>query len=123
MGMRERVTLDVRALDLDHPADVALGRAPVEEYVEFTADEAREHGVYEIDRATLRRVIPDLHDLAGRYRGGAYLVGSRDGTVVAPYRTGAIALYESMGFRPAAPPHEYPFDMLAYARVLRQVGR
>jgi hypothetical protein len=30
--------LDVRALDLDDPAEVALGRALVEEYVEFTAD-------------------------------------------------------------------------------------
>jgi ribosomal protein S18 acetylase RimI-like enzyme len=170
------VTLDVHALDLDDPGDVALGRALIEEYVEFTADEAQEHGLYEIDRTTLQRVIPDLHDFGGRYRGGAYLVGTRDGVVaggvgitrgadhtcemnrlwlraahrgsgtgrrlaeaslahaealgftrmvldVAPYRAGAIALYESMGFRKTDPLHEYPFEMLAYARDLRKGGR
>jgi ribosomal protein S18 acetylase RimI-like enzyme len=165
------VTVDVRALDLDDAADVALGRALVEEYVEFTADEANEHGVYEVDRATLQRIIPDLHDFAGRYRGGGYLVVARGGLVVggvgvtpgdgrvcemnrlwlraghrgsgagrrlvaaslaharalgftrmvldvAPFRAGAIALYESAGFVAVEPVHEYPFDMLAYARDL-----
>jgi GNAT superfamily N-acetyltransferase len=171
VGGRERVTLDVRALDLDDAADVELGRALVEEYVEFTADEAQQHGLYEIDRAMLRRVIPDLQDFESRYRGGAYLVASRHGGVaggvgitpgddhvcemnrlwlreghrgsgagrqlveaslehartlgftrmvldVAPFRAGAIALYESTGFAASAPVHEYPFDMLAFARDL-----
>jgi GNAT superfamily N-acetyltransferase len=165
------MNLHVRALDLDDSADVALGRAVVEEYVEFTADEARAHGVYAVDRATLQRIIPDLHDFAGRYRGGAYLVATRGKAVVggvgitpvtdhvcemnrlwlrdgergngagrrlveaslqharalgftrmvldvAPFRGGAIALYESTGFVASGPIHEYPFDMLAYARDL-----
>ncbi|MDQ1521416.1 MAG: hypothetical protein QOI55_2489, partial [Actinomycetota bacterium] len=62
------MTARVRALDLDDEHDVALGRALVEEYVVFTADEARDKGMYEVDLPTLYRIIPDLHDFAGRYR-------------------------------------------------------
>jgi GNAT superfamily N-acetyltransferase len=171
VGGERRVTLHVRAVDLDDPADVTLGRALVEEYVAFTADEAREKSVYAVDRETLHRLIPDLHDFASRYRGGGYLVASRADAVVggvgitpgadhvcemnrlwlrdgqrgsgagrrlveasldharelgftrmvldvAPFRTGAIALYESTGFAASGPIHEYPFAMLAYARDL-----
>ena len=75
------MTLAVRRLDLDDAADVALGLTLVEEYVLFTADESRGHGHTEVDVPTLRRIIPDLRDFAGRYRGGAYLVASRDGDV------------------------------------------
>jgi hypothetical protein len=35
-----------------------------------------------------------------------------------PHRIRAIALYRSFGFRDAEPIHEYPFDMLAFARDL-----
>jgi ribosomal protein S18 acetylase RimI-like enzyme len=165
------VTVRVRALDLDDEHDVALGRALVEEYVVFTADEARDKGMYEVDLPTLYRIIPDLHDFAGRYRSGAYLATTRDDEIaggvgiaraddgtcemnrlwlrpgqrgtglgrelvaacldharalgfgrmvldVAPYRTGAIALYNAFGFTASAPIHEYPFDMLALARDL-----
>jgi len=75
------VTIAVRQLDLDDAADRALGLALVEEYVLFTADEGRTHGHNDVDVPTLRRIIPDLRDFAGRYRGGAYLVASRDGDV------------------------------------------
>src|SRR3954447_16499638 len=71
-------TIDVRALDLDDPGDVELGRGLVEEYVVFTADEAREHGHNDIDLPTLHQVIPDLRDFAGRYRTGAYLAAATD---------------------------------------------
>jgi RimJ/RimL family protein N-acetyltransferase len=74
------MTLHVRALDLDDAAEVELGRALVEEYVMFTADEAREHGHDDIDLPTLHQVIPDLRDFAGRYRTGAYLVATNGGT-------------------------------------------
>jgi ribosomal protein S18 acetylase RimI-like enzyme len=37
---------------------------------------------------------------------------------VAPYRSGAIALYRSFGFADAPAVHEYPFDMVALARDL-----
>lgn len=37
---------------------------------------------------------------------------------VVPQRTGAIALYEGIGFTPAAPIHEYPFPMVPLARRL-----
>jgi GNAT superfamily N-acetyltransferase len=76
------VTLQVRALDLDDEEDVEIGRALVEEYVVFTADEGRARGHTNVDLATLRRIIPDLGDFAGRYGTGAYLVASRDGDVV-----------------------------------------
>jgi GNAT superfamily N-acetyltransferase len=78
---RARVTLRVRALDLDDPHDVALGRALVDEYVVFTAEENHSAGVGDVDVPLLRRIIPDLHDFVGRYRGGGYLVATRDGDV------------------------------------------
>jgi ribosomal protein S18 acetylase RimI-like enzyme len=172
VGRRERVTLQVRALDLDDPRDVALGRSLVDEYVVFTAHEARDAGMYDVDLPTLHEIIPDLRDFAGRYRTGAYLVASNDRTVaggvgitrvddrtcemnrlwlraahrgngagralvaaclahgrdelgfrkmvldVAPYRSGAIALYRSFGFADVEAIHEYPFDMIALARDL-----
>jgi ribosomal protein S18 acetylase RimI-like enzyme len=165
------VTLHIRALDLDDEHDAELGRALVEEYVVFTADEARDFGVYAVDLPTLRRIIPDLHDFAGRYRTGAYLLATRGDVIaggvgiarvddrtcemnrlwlragdrgtgmgrglvaacldharalgfgrmvldVAPYRTGAIALYKSFGFTDTDAIHEYPFDMVSLARDL-----
>jgi ribosomal protein S18 acetylase RimI-like enzyme len=172
MGDRERVTLQFRCLALDEQLDVELGRSLVEEYVVFTADEARDAGVYAVDLPTLRQIIPDLHDFAGRYRSGAYIVATDRGTVaggvgiarvddhvcemnrlwlraahrgrgagrelvaacldhardtlgfarmvldVAPYRTGAIALYRSLGFADSQGIHDYPFDMVALARDL-----
>jgi ribosomal protein S18 acetylase RimI-like enzyme len=37
---------------------------------------------------------------------------------VVPERTGAIALYESLGFTPTEPIHEYPFPMVPLGRPL-----
>jgi ribosomal protein S18 acetylase RimI-like enzyme len=74
-------TLSVRSLDLDDAADVALGYELVEEYVVFTAEEGRAHDHTSMDIEMLRKIIPDLRDFAGRYRGGAYLVASRGGEV------------------------------------------
>jgi GNAT superfamily N-acetyltransferase len=65
--------LAIRALDLADAGDVTLGRELVEEYVEFTATEAHEYGMYDIDMAALRTVIPDLVDFTGRYRDGRFL--------------------------------------------------
>jgi GNAT superfamily N-acetyltransferase len=64
-----------RALDLDNPADVALGRALVQEYVTFTIDEAvRVLGEWPAgDRGDIDALIPDLRDFSGRYRDGAFL--------------------------------------------------
>jgi GNAT superfamily N-acetyltransferase len=73
------VSLSVRALDLDDPHDVALGRMLVEEYVAFTADEARTAGMHDIDLPTLRTLIPDLRDFTARYRDGAFLVAHENG--------------------------------------------
>jgi carbonic anhydrase len=71
--------LEVRRLDLEREDDVALGVTLVEEYVLFTADEGRAHGHTDVDIPTLRRIIPELRDFAGHYRGGAYLAASRAG--------------------------------------------
>ncbi len=38
---------------------------------------------------------------------------------VAPYRTRAIALYESFGFTATPPIHEYPFEMVPLGRDLK----
>jgi GNAT superfamily N-acetyltransferase len=70
------VTLTVRALDLGDEHDVVLGRTLVEEYVAFTADEARTAGLYDVDLPTLHRLIPDVVDFAGRYHDGAFLVAT-----------------------------------------------
>jgi ribosomal protein S18 acetylase RimI-like enzyme len=73
------VRLRVRALNLDALDDVATGAALVEEYVAFTAEEADALGHHDVDLPTLRRILPDLRDFAGRYRTGAYLVAEQDG--------------------------------------------
>ena len=91
------MALHVRALDLDRPGDVELGRQLVEEYAVFTADENRDYGVVDIDFPTLRALLPDLHDFEGRYRGGAFLVATVDddvagGVGIAPYRGGACEM-------------------------------
>jgi ribosomal protein S18 acetylase RimI-like enzyme len=158
--------LAIRTLDLDDPHDVELGTALVREYVEFTRVEAADVAGIHIDDDTIRRVVTDLTDFAGRYRTGAYLAGSIDDDVaggvgitrlddsrcemnrlwirerfrldghgralvaacvddarargfgemvleVAPFRVRARRLYQSFGFRPIPPIHEYPFEMLA----------
>jgi GNAT superfamily N-acetyltransferase len=86
------VTFAIRAIDLDDPADVELGRELVEEYALFTADENRQLGINDVDLPLLRRILPDLRDFAGRYRGGAYLVATVDGAVA-----GGVGIAESGG--------------------------
>jgi GNAT superfamily N-acetyltransferase len=72
--------LHVRALDLDDPDDVALGRALVEEYVSFTVDEAIDVlGAWPSgDAADVHQLVPDLRDFTGRYRDGSFLVATAD---------------------------------------------
>jgi putative acetyltransferase len=64
-------------------------------------------------RRGLARALSEASMDAARELGFARMVLD-----VVPARTGAIALYEGLGFTPTAPIHEYPFPMAFLARDL-----
>lgn len=80
------MSAQIRALT-DTPADIALGRALVREYVVAT-------------ELGFTRMVLD----------------------VVPTRTRAIELYRSLGFVEIPRLHDYPFEMVAFAKELSDVA-
>ncbi|MCU1430040.1 MAG: carbonate dehydratase [Actinomycetia bacterium] len=74
------MSLQIRPLDLESDDEVALGRALIDEYVTFTADEMERVTGYALEPAVIARLIPDRVDFAGRYRDGAYLLATVAGS-------------------------------------------